>query len=116
MGRPRPFDVCLACGACCVNSLENRTEGYPWYVPVDDLESRLLRRADLRARYVVVDPQGMPHLRLEPTGRCTALAGKLGVEVSCRVYPDRPRSCRRVVPRDAACRKAREEQGLPAAP
>jgi uncharacterized protein len=103
---------CLRCGACCVNSAENREEGYPWYVPVDDPGSRLLGRSDLRRRYVTEDSGGVPHLRLDTSGRCLALEGRLGAAVRCRVYRDRPRGCRRVSPGDAACLRAREEQGL----
>jgi Fe-S-cluster containining protein len=103
---------CQACGACCCNSDENRAEGYPWYVPVDDPRSPLLRKPELVRRYVVADPEGDPHLRLDPSGRCAALLGRLGDEVSCAVYAHRPRACRRVMPGDAACRKARQERGI----
>ncbi|MBS2026871.1 MAG: YkgJ family cysteine cluster protein [Deltaproteobacteria bacterium] len=105
------FD-CQSCGACCCNSDENRAEGYPWYVELDDARSRLLRDDDLRKRYVVQDPQGVPHLRLDPSGRCAALRGKLGKSVTCAVYADRPRGCRRVMPGDAQCLKARVQRGI----
>ncbi len=107
---------CTACGACCCNRDENVAEGYPWYVAVDDPASRLLTRADLRARYVTHDGQGAPHLRLDVTGRCTALRGRLGGRVRCLVYADRPRGCRLVEPGSEECLAARQERGLPADP
>ena len=110
------FD-CMRCGACCVNSEENRAEGYPWYVEVEDRRSPLLRVAELRRRFVQEDPAGRPHLRLDGRGRCVALGGRLGAAVSCAVYEHRPTGCRRVSAGDASCRQARVEQGwCPPAP
>jgi len=103
---------CTLCGACCCNSAANQAEGYPWYVPVDDPRSRLLTKQDLRSRYVALDPEGEPHVRLDPSGRCSALLGRLGQRVRCAVYADRPRSCRKVEPGDAACLRARAERGI----
>ena len=105
------FD-CQACGACCVNSEENRAEGYPWYVEVEDRRSPLLRVPDLKRSYVVADPAGRPHLRLDGRGRCLALGGALGRAVACAVYEHRPANCRRVIAGDADCVRARVEQGL----
>ena len=105
------FD-CVRCGACCVNSEENRAEAYPWYVEVEDRRSPLLRVAELRRRFVQEDPAGRPHLRLDGRGRCLALGGRLGAAVSCAVYEHRPMGCRRVSAGDASCRQARVEQGL----
>lgn len=103
---------CQTCGACCCNSDENHAEDYPWYVPVDDPKSPLLRRPDLVRRYIVADPDGDPHLRLDPGGRCAALVGKLGAQVRCAVYAHRPRACRRLTPGDDACLRARLERGI----
>ncbi|HVG63793.1 MAG TPA: hypothetical protein VNA24_34835 [Hyalangium sp.] len=36
-------------------------------------DSRPLLREKLRKRYVVEDEAGVPHLRLDPSGRCAAL-------------------------------------------
>ncbi len=102
---------CTRCGACCCNPPENRAEGYLWYVEVDR-DSRLLRRDDLRKRYVVEDPSGVPHLRLDPSGRCVALRGRLGVAVRCAIYADRPRPCRLVEPGTPACLAARRAMGI----
>lgn len=102
---------CQACGACCCNPDENRAEGYPWYVEVQ-ADSRLLQREELRKRYVVRDSEGVPHLRLDPSGRCVALRGRLGQYVSCAIYADRPRGCRLVEPGTPRCLQARRERGL----
>ena len=102
---------CQRCGACCCNPDENRAEGFAYYVEVQP-DSRLLARADLRKRYVVEDDGGVPHLRLDPSGRCAALRGKLGQQVSCAVYANRPRGCRLVEPGSPHCFQARRERGL----
>ncbi len=105
-----PYD-CVACGACCVNPDENRREGYRWFVEVRG--TRLLEKPDLVKRLVVLDPEGSPHLRLDPeTGRCVALRGKLGKKVGCAIYPLRPKGCRMVAPGDRRCIAARAERGL----
>lgn len=103
---------CLMCGACCQNSAENLSENYPWYVEVDDPDSLLLTKPDLRRKHVVDDPEGVPHLKLHPDGRCTALTGRIGRRVHCNVYRDRPRGCRMVEPGDKSCVKARRDRGL----
>lgn len=106
-----PFD-CLSCGACCCNTDANRAEDYPWYVAIEGTRNKLLTKPDLRKKYVVEDPDGVPHLRLDPSGRCAALRGKLGGRVRCVVYNHRPSGCRLVLPGDPNCRRARRERGL----
>ncbi len=104
------FD-CVACGACCVNPDENRREGYVWFVEVRG--TKLLEKKELAKPLVVFDPDGVPHLRLDPgTGRCVALRGKLGRKVSCAIYDYRPKGCRMVEPGDRRCLAARAERGI----
>lgn len=103
------FD-CTTCGACCCNPEENRREGYAWYVEVRD--TKLLDKPDLAKKHVVYDPDGVPHLRLDPSGRCSALVGKLGKRATCSIYALRPKGCRLVEPGDARCLLARREQGI----
>lgn len=107
------FD-CRRCGACCCNSDENRAEGYAWYVDVDDPRSPLLHRADLRRKFVVLDDDGAPHLRLHDGDRCAALRGRLGRWVTCQIYRHRPAACRRVEAGSPECHRARRERGLEA--
>lgn len=110
--RPSPTALdCQTCGACCCNTNENRAEDYVWYVDIEG-GSRLLKRRDLVEQYVAFDPEDMPHMRLLPDGRCSALHGKLGREVHCAVYAIRPRGCRRVQPGDEDCLLARKERGI----
>jgi len=105
-------DDCQRCGACCCNRDENRREGSGFYVEIDDPRSRLLGRDDLRKRYTVVDEAGQPHLRLDPSGRCAALVGRLGVSVTCSIYADRPKGCRLVTAGSDECLEARRQRGL----
>lgn len=102
---------CRYCGACCCNTLQNEAEGYRFYVEIDDERSALLSRKELQ-KWVVRDEDGVPHLRMDPSGRCSALVGKLGALVTCRVYDHRPSACRRVEPGDAECLRARAERGF----
>jgi Fe-S-cluster containining protein len=101
---------CQSCGACCVNPDENVVEGYPWYVEVTG--TKLLEDKARTKKFVVYDPDGVPHLRLENNGRCAALTGKLGDRVRCALYALRPRGCRLVEAGDARCLQARRERGL----
>lgn len=109
---PARYD-CVTCGACCTNPDENRAEGFRYYVEVDRGCS-LLTRSDLRKRFVVEDPEGVPHLRLDPSQRCAALVGKLGQKVHCTIYAHRPRGCRLVEAGSPRCIQARRERGIEA--
>jgi uncharacterized protein len=101
---------CQTCGACCTNPDENRSEGFVYYVELPK-KSRLLENDTLRKRFVHIDDKGA-HMRLDPSGRCSALKGQLGVKVGCQVYDDRPRGCRLVEAGSARCFQARRERGL----
>lgn len=107
-----PLD-CTSCGACCTNPDENRAEGFSYYVEVER-GAKLLAKPDLVKRLVVRDPHGVPHLRLDPSGRCAALVGKLGQSVRCSIYPYRARGCRLVEPGSDRCLLARRERGVDA--
>jgi Fe-S-cluster containining protein len=96
-----------------VNLPENRAEGFVSWVEVAE-DDRLLRRADLVRKHVVRDADGVPHLRLAADGRCLALRGAVGRDVSCAIYNDRPSPCRRVQPGDALCERYRAAHGLSA--
>ncbi|MCB9664019.1 MAG: YkgJ family cysteine cluster protein [Alphaproteobacteria bacterium] len=104
---------CQTCGACCCNPAENRAEGYPWYVEIEDRGNRLVKDPGLRRRYVVDDPDGVPHMRLTTDDpRCVALEGTVGRKVRCGVYAHRPTPCRRLQAGSAACLEARLERGI----
>ena len=93
-----------------MNPDENRAEGYLWYLEVRD--TKLLDKPDLKKRHVVYDPHGVPHLRLDPSGRCAALVGKIGARVRCTIYELRPKGCRLLQPGDPRCHQARKERGI----
>jgi Fe-S-cluster containining protein len=106
-----PEPDCTTCGACCVNPLENEAEGFRTWVEVAPGEP-LLKRKDLVRKLVVVDADGGRHLRLDRDGRCLALQGALGRRVSCRIYAQRPKPCRRVQAGDPDCLRYRAERGI----
>lgn len=100
---------CLQCGACCCNAQQNEREGVHHWVEIED-KAILWRRKDLVKRLVVYDEEKRPHLKLTPTGECVALRGKVGRSVRCSVYHHRPNPCRRVMPGDPECLRARVER------
>ncbi|MFM2160955.1 MAG: hypothetical protein RLZZ383_467 [Pseudomonadota bacterium] len=106
------MNLCTTCGACCTNTAENHAQGYVFYVEIDDDDSKLLHDVALRRRFVLEDEEGVPHIRLEKDGRCTALRGKIGREVKCDIYTHRARGCKLVQPGDLACMQARKEHGI----
>ena len=81
-----PIPNCVTCGACCVYGLVipiNRREPEPLerYIEVtlDDAADVIIERVFERE---------------ESDGRCVNMAGEVGVEIGCTVYPDRPQICR----------------------
>jgi Fe-S-cluster containining protein len=102
---------CQACGACCCNTADNRAEGFRYYVEVEESDSLRVEPALLQ-KWTVNDEQGVPHLKLEPNGRCQALRGKLGKKVWCEIYALRPSGCRRVVAGSQECLDARRDKGM----
>ena len=102
---------CQSCGACCINLPSNRADGFVDWVEVYDGDE-ILERADLVRKHIVRDSEGVLHLRLADDGRCLALRGALGREVTCTIYRHRPTPCRTVQPGDALCLRYRHEHGL----
>lgn len=102
---------CTRCGACCCNPDVNRRRGLWNYIQVEKTD-RLLRKPDLVRRLVVLDDDGIPHMKLDRDQRCVALRGTVGKRVTCTIYPYRPTGCRLVQPGDAECRQARRERGV----
>jgi Fe-S-cluster containining protein len=94
-----------------MNPDENRAEGYKWYLEVRD--TKLLQKPELVKKLVVYDPNGVPHLRLDPqTERCVALGGKIGKRVHCTIYSLRPKGCRMLEAGEPRCLQARRERGI----
>ena len=108
-----PSYDCQRCGACCTNPDENRASGFLAYVDVLPTD-RLLDRATLVRRFVVTDGDGRAHVRLDGTGRCVALVGRVGRHAKCGIYADRPRGCRLLEAGSERCISARRERGITA--
>ena len=102
---------CVRCGACCCNLDQNREIGYRDYVEIGK-RSPLVRQPELLKKYVVINEDGIPHMKLDARERCVALKGAVGRKVECVIYPDRPSGCRRVQPGDENCKKSRRERGI----
>jgi len=101
---------CQACGACCVT--------YRVTLPRAELDSHGGRvPATLTEAYTPTTVC----MREDPDhpGRCIALVGVVGVEVSCAIYARRPAACAEFAPLatlgigDDACDEARRRRGLP---
>ncbi|MCC6751538.1 MAG: YkgJ family cysteine cluster protein [Deltaproteobacteria bacterium] len=113
MAAPLHADDCLRCGACCVNSAENRATSYRDLLEVTPKDRELLKRPDALRRHTVTNPAGELHLKLVGDDqRCSALLGALGRSVRCAIYALRPGCCRRVQPGDAECLARRREHSL----
>jgi len=84
---------CKTCGACCSSSTNDG------YVPVTALDRRRLPTKYARKVQDVVDPGDEPPFalglkRFDDRFACVALKGKLGKDVACDVYAQRPVYCR----------------------
>jgi Fe-S-cluster containining protein len=84
--RSVPVPECIPCGACCV---------YGLIIPINRREPEPLER------YIEVTLDEAPDVVIERAferddrdGRCVNMAGEVGVEIGCTVYPDRPQICR----------------------
>jgi len=102
---------CLACGACCAHYRVSFywSEAEPALGGVTPPEVA----AKLTPHHAVL--RGTE--RVPP--RCVALAGKIGKDVSCTIYAQRPSPCRELQPswtdgaRNERCDRARAAHGLP---
>lgn len=81
-----PIPDCISCGACCI---------YGLVIPINRREPEPLQK------YLEITLDGADDLVIERVlerdktdGRCTNLAGVVGQEIGCKVYPDRPQICR----------------------
>lgn len=79
-----PVPDCISCGACCVYGLIPINRRDP--EPLREYIELTLDNAD------VVIERALP--RDDEDGRCVNLNGTFGVEIGCKVYPDRPQVCR----------------------
>ena len=102
--------ACCACGACCVT--------YRVTLPRIELDTAPGGRvpAGLTEPYTPTTACMREHP--DTPGRCIALAGEVGVAVSCTIYPQRPSACSDFAPLsaigigDEACDEARRRHGI----
>lgn len=102
---------CKQCGACCIG---HSSDGD--YVPVTRLDRRRLPKKYLKklAPLEHKDEDGAMHgLQLKQFGAdteaCVALKGKLGKDVGCDMYAQRPAFCRSFERGSEECHARREE-------
>ena len=103
---------CLICGACCASPFLG--EGY---IPVDAAEQARLKRRGLPVLELISDPENpvdMLGTKINAQGArvCVALSGRLGKQVACTIYADRPALCRQFEAGSRECLAARRAVGL----
>jgi Fe-S-cluster containining protein len=103
---------CLTCGACCASPFEGAG-----YIRLSVAEEERLGRKGLPVLEVLPDPED--RIVLLGTKRnnqgvhvCIALAGKVGTQVACSIYADRPELCRQFEAGSPECHQARRALGL----
>ena len=85
---------CTKCGACCC---------FKWSWPV-------LRRDRSDATNIPKEMQREDYPLMKTIdGRCVALKGEMGDKVCCKIYNDRPNSCRKFTPGSELCKEARKK-------
>lgn len=102
------MNACQYCGACCASLRVS--------FPADEVDDRL---GGLVPQALAESYGNAACMRTMADGRCVALRGRVGEEVSCAIYELRPSSCREFAPLaalgrgDDACNDARRRRGLP---
>jgi Fe-S-cluster containining protein len=93
--------ICQQCGACCACF---RVSFYWAEAPAQGLPDAYVERLNAHLASMAGTNR--------PAPRCHALAGEIGAQVSCVVYPQRPSPCRELQPGDEKCNQARARHGL----
>ena len=96
-----PFD-CQSCGACCIAA--GPVAVAPSDVQVPRHRTRSVRRMVGFASFEADD--GVRCMKADD-GRCGALKGQPGTNVSCAIYDRRPTVCATFQPSSQYCREAR---------
>lgn len=99
---------CKTCGACCT-APDDRA-----YVPVTALDRRRMPSKYQKKVQEVVDPGDEPPFglgvkRFDDRFACVALKGKLGRDIGCDMYSQRPDYCRVFVKGSDECLERRAE-------
>ena len=108
----KPPPDCLTCGACCVSPFVG--EGY---IQVSPDEERRLAKLGLPVLEIVPGPEDrVVMLGTRNNGQrlrvCVALTGKVGKQVACAVYAERPELCRQFEAGSPECHQARKALGI----
>ncbi|MCG2578182.1 YkgJ family cysteine cluster protein [Dechloromonas sp. XY25] len=102
------MSVCQSCGACCASFRVD-------FHPAELAGGAFAWGAGVPQELTV--PVTASIVRMAGTDaaapRCIALAGEVGVAVSCTLYDARPSPCREFDTEHAACNRARQRCGLP---
>ena len=93
---------CLTCGACCATF---RVSFY-WS------EAEALGLANNLVEQISPWHSCMAGTNQQPP-RCQALQGRIGDNVTCSIYQQRPSPCHELQPGDDKCNRARALHGLP---
>lgn len=105
---PKPIDAptaadCVSCGACCIDG------GYVGVSPLDTTPHALTRATKgLGLSKETMSNLGRRCMKRHCGGRCVALEGVIGTNVSCSIYEQRPAVCRRFEAGSPGCLDARE--------
>ena len=99
------MDECRRCGACCASFRVSFYWAEAWSrgLPVLLVEKVTPQLACMAGTH-------------QPDPRCLALQGRVGEQVRCTMYEQRPGPCREVLPGDEKCLQARRRHGLPPLP
>src|ERR1700730_5713398 len=103
---------CLTCGACCVSPFVG--EGY---IQLNVQEEERLGRMGLPVLEVVPDPEDRIVLlgtksNAQGVRVCMGLLGKVGKQVACSIYGERPELCREFEAGSPEGHQARRAAGL----
>jgi Fe-S-cluster containining protein len=99
------MNECQRCGACCARYRVSFYWAEAWSRGLPD---RLVDKVNPQMACMAGTNQ--------PDPRCLALEGRVGGQVHCAVYEQRPEPCRQVEPGDERCMEARRRHGLPPLP
>ena len=99
---------CQKCGACCLDQLVVLMPGddVPPHMTMDKSQVSVVHQDGLPPGLTPID-HCVGLVMNNQFGRCVALEGKPGVEVSCKIYENRPVVCRVMEKGTQACREMR---------
>ncbi len=99
---------CQKCGACCLDQLIVLMPGddVPFHMVMDKSRVSVEHKGGLPDGLTPLD-HCVGKVMRNQFGRCVALTGRLGKDVSCSIYESRPRICKVMKKGDWACLEVR---------